>query len=171
MSVDDSNFFQPLKEKISYNIKFYQKYKLDDIIYTILLKGDDTQGKFSLIEMNFPLEKEKTISMHRHTREDIILYVIEGSFSINYGNGNIKGVPGMAIKLEKNIKHSYKKIGNGQGRLLMLFFPAGFEKYFGDLESSSLSSLNNESIQDLNGYDERVRLHLLEKNYGWIFSM
>jgi hypothetical protein len=121
--------------------------------------------------MSFPLENEKGIAMHRHTREDIILYVIEGLFSIKYGNGNIKGMPGMAIKLEKNVEHSYKKVGSGQGRLLMLFSPAGFEKYFGDLESSSPSSLNNEFIQNLDEYDERVRLHLLEKNYGWIFSM
>src|SRR5215217_1530544 len=145
MNVDNSKQFYESKKNINDTIKFYQKYKIDDIIYTILLKGDETQGKFSLIEMSFPSDKEKGITMHKHTREHVIIYVIEGSFLIEYGNGHIKGIPGISIKLEKNIKHSYKKIGSGQGRLLMLFSPAGFEKYFKDLESSSSS--NKESIQ------------------------
>jgi hypothetical protein len=50
----------------------------------------------------------------------------------------------------------------------MLFSPAVFEKYFKDLESSSS---NKESIQVLDGHDERVRLHLLEKSYGWMFYL
>jgi len=168
MNVDSSKQFYESKENINNTINFYQKYKLDDIIYTILLKGDETHGKFSLIEMSFPSENEKGIAMHKHTREDVIIYVIEGSFLIEYGNGHIKGIPGITIKLEKNIQHSYKKIGSGQGRLLMLFSPAGFEKYFKDLESSSS---NKESIQVLDGHDERVRLHLLEKSYGWMFCL
>ena len=39
----------------------------------------------------------------------------------------------MVLKLEKNIEHSYKKVGNDKGKLLVLFEPAGFENYFRDL--------------------------------------
>jgi len=49
MNVDSSKQFYESKENINNTINFYQKYKLDDIIYTILLKGDETHGKFSLI--------------------------------------------------------------------------------------------------------------------------
>jgi quercetin dioxygenase-like cupin family protein len=146
--------------------EFYQKYKIDEIVYTIILNGKYNHGKYSIIEMDFPLEKEKEISLHKHTKEDIVICVIEGKFSIQYKNEIITATPGMVLKLEKNTAHSYKKIGKKYGKLLMLFTPAGFENYFRDLTSYSLKR----NIKFLNADDDRIRLHLLEKNYGWIFS-
>ena len=35
----------------------------------------------------------------------------------------------MVLKLEKNIEHSYKKVGDNMGKLLILFEPTGFENY------------------------------------------
>jgi hypothetical protein len=81
----------------------------------------------------------------------------------------------MVLKLEKNVLHSYKKVGNGKGKLLILFEPSGFENYFRDLNSLSLlsSSLDLPISDDLHIFDkddDRIRLHLLEKTYGWTFS-
>jgi quercetin dioxygenase-like cupin family protein len=170
VSVHNSKEFLGIKESNNNNSsKFYQKYKLDEIIYTIILNGEENNGKYSLIQMTFPYEMEKEIPLHKHTLEDIIIYVIEGSFIIRYGDENINGIPGMILKLEKNIEHSYKKIGPDKGKLLVLFTPSGFENYFRDLHSTSPSIKEDLKILDKN--DDRIRLHLLEKTYGWIFSM
>lgn len=150
----------------NYNTKFQQKYKLNEIIFTIILSGSDNDNKYSLVEMNFPPEKEKEIPLHKHEREDIIMYIIEGTFLIKYGDDEINGIPGMVLKFEKNIAHSYKKVGKKNGKLLMLYTPAGLENCFRDLHSSIKGDL-----QKLDDDDDRITLHLLEKNYGWTFSM
>jgi hypothetical protein len=60
--------------------KIYQIYKVDEIIYKIILNGKQSDGKYSLIEMEFPTEKEKEIPLHKQSKEDVIIYVIEGVF-------------------------------------------------------------------------------------------
>jgi quercetin dioxygenase-like cupin family protein len=172
MSVHSSKEFLEIKESGNNHnnpSKFSQKYNLDEIIYTIILNGKESNGKYSLIQITFPYEKEKEVPLHKHSLEDVIIYVIEGSFIIRYGNENIKSIPGMVLKLEKNIEHSYKKIGPDKGKLLVLFTPAGFENYFRDLNSSSPVIKGDLNILGKN--DDRIRLHLLEKTYGWTFSI
>jgi quercetin dioxygenase-like cupin family protein len=115
--------------KSNSDLKIYQKYNVDEIIYKIILNGKDSDGKYSLIEMEFPAEKEKEIPLHKHANEDVIIYVIEGDFLIRSANENINAAHGMVLKLEKNREHSYKKIGNNKGKMLALFEPAGFENY------------------------------------------
>jgi quercetin dioxygenase-like cupin family protein len=148
------------------NSKAYQKYILDEINYTIVLTGSENNGEYSLIEMVFPAEKEKEMPSHKHTKEDLIVYIIEGTFLIKYGDKEINGKPGMVLKFKKNIYHSYKKIGNNKGKFLILFTPAGLENYFRDI----YSSFKNDS-RVLDKDDDRITLHLLEKNYGWNFNM
>ena len=150
----------------------YQKYKINEITYTIILNGDYSDGKYSIIEVLFPPEKEKEIPLHKHAFEDVLIYVIEGSFLIHYKNELINGHKGMVLKLEKNIEHSYKKIGHEIGKLLITYTPAGVENYFRDLDllSSHTSSLSiADNLQILNKEDDRIILHNLEKNYGWTF--
>ena len=52
-----------------------------------------------------------------------------------------------------------------------MYEPAGFENYFRDLSSLQLYSdlsIDND-LQIFDKDDDRIRLHLLEKTYGWIF--
>jgi quercetin dioxygenase-like cupin family protein len=154
------------------NDRLYQKYKINEITYTIIINGDCSDGKYSIIEVLFPAGKEKEIPLHKHAFEDVLIYVIEGSFLIQYKNELINGHKGMVLKLEKGIEHSYKKVGNDTGKLLITYSPAGVENYFRDLDllSSPTSSLSiADNLQILNKEDDRIILHNLEKNYGWTF--
>jgi hypothetical protein len=60
--------------------KKFQQYIIDGIEYKILLPGKDTQEKYSLVEMLFPSKEEKEVSLHRHSKETVIISIIEGSF-------------------------------------------------------------------------------------------
>ena len=145
--------------------KLCQKYKINEIIYTIILDGKESAGKYSIIEVEFPTKKE--IPLHKHTKENIIIYIIEGEFLIRSGKENINGIPGKVLRLEKNIEHSYKKIGNDKGKILVLFEPAGFENYFRDLNSVSSSSSASSISDDLNILDkddDRIRFASFRKN-------
>ena len=171
---DEDNVKNKVKDPGNYNSnnKIYSKYKVDEISYKIILNGKDSDGKYYLIEIEFPSVKEKETPLHKHTKEDVIIYVIEGTFLIKSSNENINAIPGMVLKLEKNKDHSYKKVGNDKGKLLVMYEPSGFENYFRDLsslQSSSDSPIYND-LQIFDKDDDRIRLHLLEKTYGWTFS-
>jgi hypothetical protein len=43
------------------NDNLYKKYKINEVTYTIILNGDYSDGKYSIIEVLFPVEKEKEI--------------------------------------------------------------------------------------------------------------
>ncbi|GKS61229.1 hypothetical protein YTPLAS21_06870 [Candidatus Nitrosocosmicus sp.] len=64
--------------------------------------------------------------------------------------------------LEKDIPHSYRKIGKERGTLLIMFIPGGFENFLTDL------GLTNRK-QQKSSKEDQVLLHLLEKKYGGKF--
>ena len=105
--------------------------------------------------------------------EFVLMYVMEGSFLIQYKNELINEVKGMVLKLEKCVEHLYKKVGNEIGKLLITYTPAGIENYFRELDSllkTMTSSSIADNLQILNKEDDRIILHNLEKNYGWTFG-
>jgi len=140
----------------------FQQYDLDGLDFKIVLSGNKTGGKYSLLEILFSAEKENEIPLHLHSRETLIIYILEGNFSFRYGNEKIVGNQGTVLKFEKDIPHSYKKTGKTPGRLLILFIPAGFENFFKDVRL-------NQSKMKLSGEEDPVLLHVLEKKYGGKF--
>jgi len=142
--------------------KSFQQYDLDGLNFKIVLSGNKTGGKYSLLEILFSAEKENEIPLHLHSRETLIIYILEGNFSFRYGNEKIVGNQGTVLKFEKDIPHSYKKTGKTPGRLLILFIPAGFENFFKDVRL-------NQSKMKLSGEEDPVLLHVLEKKYGGKF--
>ncbi len=66
----------------------------------------------------------------------------------------------MIFKIEKGIAHSYKKIGQSNGRLLLIYIPAGFENFFRDLSNAQVENFRKF------GEDDPIIVQLLEKNYG-----
>ena len=159
MNVNNSN---NLSHSSNDDDRSFQQFDLDGIDFKIVLSGDKTGGKYSLLELHFSTEKENEIPLHLHSRETLVIYILEGNFSFKYGNEKIDGNQGTVLKFEKDIPHSYKKTGKIPGRLLILFFPSGFENFFLDLGL-------NQSKMKQSGEEDQVLLHVLEKKYGGKF--
>lgn len=91
-----------------------------------------------------------------------MVYVISGIFLFRNSTESIHGKKGTVIKFEKDIPHSYPKIGKEEeGRLLVIYTPAGFESFFAEIESSHVYG-RTDTVE----YDP-IMLQLLEKRYGW----
>ena len=159
MNVNNSN---NLSHSSDDDDRSFQQYDLDGIDFKIVLSGDKTGGKYSLLELYFPAEKENEIPLHMHSRETLLIYILEGNFSFRYGNEKIERNQGAVLKFEKDTPHSYKKTGKTPGRLLILYFPAGFENFFQDL------GLDQKKMKK-SSEEDQVLLHVLEKKYGGKF--
>ncbi|MDN5847164.1 MAG: hypothetical protein L0H53_12930 [Candidatus Nitrosocosmicus sp.] len=144
-------------------VKSYEQYNLNDINYRILVSGEQTKGKYSIIEGIFPAEQEAEIPMHVRSKENVLIYIIEGKFLFRYQKEDITGNGGSVLKFDKNIPLSYRKVDEKEGKLLFLYSPAGFENFFKDL-----GKLNISNFKMLSGGDP-ILLQLLENNYGWRF--
>ena len=96
-------------------------------LLTFLATGEDTQGRFALIEM---LGRRGNVPPpHIHHREDETFYILEGEMTASVGGRTIKGTPGTAIFLPRDVVHSFE-IESEQMRMLVLLTPAGGEGYF-----------------------------------------
>jgi quercetin dioxygenase-like cupin family protein len=137
-----------------------QQYIVERISFSIALSGEQTEGRYSLLEAYFPPGSKYEIPLHAHSNETLLIYVMDGTFSFVYENEAKPGSTGMIFKFEKGIAHSYKKIGQEHGRLLLLYIPSGFENFFKDLSKTDFE--NRRKF----GEDDPIMVQLLEKNYG-----
>jgi quercetin dioxygenase-like cupin family protein len=96
-------------------------------LLTFLATGEDTQGKFALIELTG--RKGNVPPPHIHHREDETFYVLEGEMTFFAGGRTIKATPGTMVFLPRDVEHSFT-IDSDQGRILVLLTPAGGEGYF-----------------------------------------
>lgn len=156
MNVDTSN----KNDRINNNDLKSQQCIVEGINFNIVLSGRQTGGKYTLLEAYFPPDSENEIPLHTHSNESLIAHVMEGTFSFSYGKEVTTGLVGQTFVFEKDISHSFKKIGQEYGRLLLMYIPAGFENFFIDLSNAQVENLKKF------GEDDPVMVQLLEKNYG-----
>jgi quercetin dioxygenase-like cupin family protein len=150
-------------EIYSQNYKSIEQYNLNGILYRIIISGNQTENKYSIIEITFPAGEESEIPLHKHGNEALVMHVIEGNFSFRYGKETLEGNKDTVLRFEKDVNHSYRKIGKDQGKLLVTYTPAGLEDFFRELGTSTIED-SKKSIQ----FDP-VIVHLLESNYNWRF--
>ena len=62
--------------------KLHEGYNLDGIIHKILVEGNQTNNKYSIVEITFPQGEESEVPLHKHGNEALIMHVIEGAFSL-----------------------------------------------------------------------------------------
>jgi quercetin dioxygenase-like cupin family protein len=84
--------------------------------------------------------------LHRHSREDEIFYVIEGSFRIWRGEEVLDVGPGGVALLPRDQIHTFRNVGEVVGRLLTVIVPAGFERFFEAIVDRGLAEGDDDQI-------------------------
>ena len=68
---------------------------------------------------------------HRHLAQDEWFYVVEGEFELEVGDPRFRLLPGDSVFAPRQVPHVWAHIGNGRGRMLIVFTPAGqMEAFF-----------------------------------------
>ena len=67
---------------------------------------------------------------HFHRNQDEDIYVLEGHFEVRLDDRTFEGSPGTFVHIPKGCVHTFRNTGEGVGKLLITFVPAGgFEDY------------------------------------------
>jgi mannose-6-phosphate isomerase-like protein (cupin superfamily) len=99
----------------------------------VLLTGARTNNLISMVGFtNLPGDFN---TLHVHTREDEIWHIIEGEFEFRVGEKIFRAGPGDTVFGPRNIQHCFRYAGeSGVGRLIILYTPAGSERFFLQLD-------------------------------------
>jgi quercetin dioxygenase-like cupin family protein len=95
--------------------------------YTILLSGDDTGGRYCLIDMHIPPGGGPP--PHRHDFEESFT-ILEGEIEATFRGEKSVACAGETINIPANAPHSFTNASKQTVRLLCLCVPAGQEEFF-----------------------------------------
>lgn len=105
-------------------------------LVTFLATGEDTDGQFALIESQ--ARKGSEPLPHVHSDEDECFYVVAGQVSFHVDGQTIHGRPGSWVAIPRGTIHSFV-IDSDEATMLVLFTPAGFERFFQEMSVPATS--------------------------------
>jgi quercetin dioxygenase-like cupin family protein len=102
---------------------------LDDLL-EIKLTGEETGGALCVLE-DHPAPGFRPL-LHLHRNEDEIVYVIEGELVLVSGEGEGERAlsPGSLVQVPRGTPHAFQNRGGAPARRLVMFTPAGVERFF-----------------------------------------
>jgi quercetin dioxygenase-like cupin family protein len=98
--------------------------------YTILLSGDDTDGRYCLIDMLIPPGGGP--GPHRHDFEESFT-ILEGEIETTFRGRKSVVRAGETINIPANAPHSFRNASHDPVRLLCICAPAGQEEFFAEV--------------------------------------
>ena len=68
--------------------------------------------------------------LHTHANEDEAVYVLEGEVRFKLGDEIVTAPTGSYVFIPRGTAHAWQNVGDGPARILVLFTPAGMERFF-----------------------------------------
>jgi mannose-6-phosphate isomerase-like protein (cupin superfamily) len=97
-------------------------------LLTVKNRGDRGEGCSNIEHATQAGYQGPSPHFHRNQHEDI--YVLEGHFEFRLEDRTFEGSPGTFVHIPKGCVHTFRNTGEGVGKLLITFVPAGgFEDY------------------------------------------
>jgi quercetin dioxygenase-like cupin family protein len=95
--------------------------------YTILVTGNDTAGKYTLIDMHVPPGGGPP--PHRHDFEEMFT-VLEGEVELTFRDDHLVAKAGETVNVPANAPHALRNASGQAARLLCMCSPPGQEVFF-----------------------------------------
>jgi len=95
---------------------------------TIKARAETTGGAFTCFE-NLVAPKEGP-PLHVHGREDEMWYILEGRFRFRADAEIFLAPAGSFVFIPRGTHHCLQNIGDEPSRILVMFTPAGMERFF-----------------------------------------
>jgi quercetin dioxygenase-like cupin family protein len=119
----------------------------------IHLTGEDTDGAFCML-VDLPPEGWG-LPPHRHLNEAETIHIVEGEFEMEVDGRPLRLAAGESVHIPRGVVHA----GRGAGRRLVLFSPAGMERFFLEVGGDSPDAVSDlDVVLDSAG------------RYGWEFA-
>ena len=75
---------------------------------------------------------------HLHVDQDEWFYALEGEFVVEVGGEQVRMLPGDSLLAPRQVPHVWAHVGEGRGRMLIVFSPAGkMEAFFREVTKAN----------------------------------
>jgi quercetin dioxygenase-like cupin family protein len=95
---------------------------------TFKARGEQTGGALTAIEN--VIAPGDGPPLHVHAREDEAWWVIEGTLRFRLGEERSEAPAGTFVFVPRRVPHAFQNVGASPARILVLFTPAGMERFF-----------------------------------------
>jgi len=97
-------------------------------VYRFLATGDDTNGKYAVLEALVPPGGGPP--PHVHSREEEGFYILEGEITFTVDGEKVVAKAGMFANMPVGTPHSFRNESDQPARMLISVAPAGLEQMF-----------------------------------------
>jgi mannose-6-phosphate isomerase-like protein (cupin superfamily) len=133
------------------------------LLATIKATGEQTGGRYSLVEILAPDGYEAIL--HVHHQEDEGFYILEGEMTFYVGDQTIKSRPGSFLFGPKDVPHTFR-VDSGPAKLLFVFTPAGFEGLIRETGEPARSLIVPPQVDEEPDEVEMERMAVIDARYG-----
>jgi quercetin dioxygenase-like cupin family protein len=99
-------------------------------VMEIKARAEDTGGALGVLEGSF-FEEGYGPPIHVHSREDEVMYVLDGQIRFRVGDDGFVADSGTWVWQPRGVPHSFRVESEG-ARALVIFTPGGIERMFED---------------------------------------
>ncbi|MEY2513318.1 MAG: hypothetical protein QOJ89_676 [bacterium] len=111
------------------------------------LRGEQTDGTVTIFESAAPPGAGPPRHVHEHSEECI--YVLEGDVRVSIGD-EVRSAPAGAFAfIPRGCPHTWRNVGSGHARLLVVFSPAGIERFFDEFDALPAGAATETTFADL----------------------
>ena len=101
-------------------------------------------GAFTLMEDN--LKREFALGLHMHRAHAESFYILEGDVNFWIDGAWMLAKPGTCVHIGPGVPHALDLPAGGTGRMLMIYQPAGFDRYLAELAALTPAELDDEAL-------------------------
>jgi len=102
--------------------------------YTFKASSADAGGAYSLTEITTVADGPPP---HIHKTEEEAFYALEGEGNVQIGEDEVRATPGSFVIIPRGVVHTFSKAGTAPAKLLVIISPAGFERFFQEIDGVS----------------------------------
>ena len=113
-----------------------ERLEFGGITIVVHADAEATGGGFAVMEEVPPLSDTP---MHMHADEDEFFYAVEGEHVITVGEQEHRLAPGEGVFAPRGVPHAQRRVVAGEGRILLIVAPGGFEGFFRRLAEADLA--------------------------------
>ena len=96
-------------------------------LFTFKVVGEDTNGAYSVAEVDAGPELGPPPHIHRDSDESF--FVLEGTFDFSLAGHAFSAGPGAFVHLPKGVVHTHRAGGGASAKALVIQAPAGVERF------------------------------------------
>jgi len=107
-----------------------RSYWLLTDLFTFKVVGEDTNGAYSVAEVDAGPELGPPPHIHRDADESF--YILEGTFDFSLAGQSFSAGPGGFVHLPKGVVHTHRAGGGAPAKALVIQAPAGVERFIAE---------------------------------------